>query len=284
MSIDFLLQKQNPDGGWPYVRGKSWTEPTAYAVMALHGAGESAAVDRGVRWILATQRADGGWAPQGEVEDSTWVTGLVALLPEELLGSTVSERSVQWLMAICGRETSSLHRLRQRLLGEPFPPEQKFSGWPWFPGAAAWVGPTSVAILALDKANRRRQSPAVARRVKEGQDFLLARMCQDGGWNHGSARPLGYDSRAYPETTGMALAALRGSQSEKIGRAVTAAQQFLAQTRSADAQNWLRLGLLAHNHLSADPVPAAVIARTLSEASLGMVVAQAEKGHSLLWG
>src|SRR6188474_1159078 len=106
MSIDLLLHKQNPDGGWPYVRGKSWTEPTAYAVMALHGTGESAAVGRAVRWILATQRADGGWAPQAEVEDSTWVTGLVALLPEALLSSTVYDRAVRWLMAVSGNETS----------------------------------------------------------------------------------------------------------------------------------------------------------------------------------
>ena len=37
MSIEILLKKQNRDGGWPYVRGGSWTEPTVYAVLALLG-------------------------------------------------------------------------------------------------------------------------------------------------------------------------------------------------------------------------------------------------------
>ena len=35
MSPDVLAGKQNPDGGWPYGRGSSWTEPTVYAILAM---------------------------------------------------------------------------------------------------------------------------------------------------------------------------------------------------------------------------------------------------------
>lgn len=73
-AVDWLLTHQNPDGGWgedmrsyrdpAWVgRGESTASQTAWALLALHagdhGSEEPAA--RGVRWLLATQRRDGGW-------------------------------------------------------------------------------------------------------------------------------------------------------------------------------------------------------------------------------
>ncbi len=43
-------------------RGPSTASQTAWALLALHAAGErSPALARGVAWLVATQRADGGW-------------------------------------------------------------------------------------------------------------------------------------------------------------------------------------------------------------------------------
>ena len=285
MSIETLLNKQNGDGGWPYLRGGSWTEPTVYATLALLAAGEMEAAGRGLGWIRAAQRADGGWPPQLGVDQSTWVTALVSLLPAELLGDAAYRRAVRWLMGTAGEESSFFYRLRQRLLGIPQPRDQESPGWPWVPGAAAWVGPTSIALLALEKANRRDPSPAFAARIQSGRRFLLNRMCQEGGWNHGSARSLGYDLRPYPETTGMALAALRGVSSPKVDRGLDVAHNFLRVCRSADALNWLRLGLLAHGQLPPDyGPPAEVECRTLPETSLALLVGSKPPGWRLLWG
>jgi squalene-hopene/tetraprenyl-beta-curcumene cyclase len=72
-AVHWLENHQNPDGGWgedprSYVdaawvgRGTSTASQTAWALLALHAAGErSLAVRRGVRFLLATQREDGGW-------------------------------------------------------------------------------------------------------------------------------------------------------------------------------------------------------------------------------
>jgi Prenyltransferase and squalene oxidase repeat len=285
MSFELLASRQNPDGGWPYLRGNSWTEPTVYAVMALLAGGQAAAASRGLRWLAATQRSDGGWAPQPVVDQSTWVTGLLALLP---VGEAVSPAShagaIRWLMGTVGHESTVEYRVREWLLGNSIPTDQEFAGWPWVPGSAAWVGPTSIALLALGKETRRRPSSAIHARIATGRKFLLCRMCQGGGWNHGSARPLGYDSDPYPETTGMALAALRGEAGPEVGEALGVAHRFLEECRSADAFNWLRLGVWAHGGLPAGFTPPAGLAcRTVPELSLRLLLEQGDAAHRFFW-
>src|SRR4030095_12776474 len=53
--LTFLLERQNPDGGWPSQPGRSSnTEATAFAVLALRGlaAGDATrAGERGLRWL-----------------------------------------------------------------------------------------------------------------------------------------------------------------------------------------------------------------------------------------
>lgn len=285
MSIELLLARQNRDGGWPYVRGASWTEPTVYAAMALLAAEETEAAQRALRWILGAQLGDGGWPPCNGVAQSTWVTALVALLPRDFLGRAAQGRAIEWLLGTTGEESTRGYRVRQWLRGSPRNPAQEFPGWPWITGTAAWVVPTSAALLALQRESRRRTEPEIQRRVADGRRFLLARMCAGGGWNHGSAWDIGYDSHPYPETTGIALAALRGDRSPGIERALAVAGAFLEECRSADALNWLRLGLLAHGRLPrGKPGSFPVVRRTMPEISLDLVIASAAHTGDLFWG
>jgi squalene-hopene/tetraprenyl-beta-curcumene cyclase len=72
-AVRWLERHQNDDGGWgedarsyddPHWigRGPSTASQTAWALLALHAAGaRGEAMSRGVAWLVATQRADGGW-------------------------------------------------------------------------------------------------------------------------------------------------------------------------------------------------------------------------------
>jgi hypothetical protein len=184
-----------------------------------------------------------------------------------------------------GEESTLTYRMREWLLGNMRLADRPPAGWPWVPGTAAWVGPTSLAILALERDYSRRPRADVRRRVEEGRGFLMRRMYHDGGWNNGSPPVFGNESRPYPETTGLALAALRGVRSPEVDKALTVARRFLAECRSADALNWLRLGLLAHEELPEGYcVPPGVTNRTLPDTSLEMLVGAVQRGSDLFWG
>jgi squalene-hopene/tetraprenyl-beta-curcumene cyclase len=72
-AVRWLVAHANDDGGWGedlrsyrdpawIGRGTSTASQTAWALLALLAAGEdSAAVENGVRWLVETQRPDGGW-------------------------------------------------------------------------------------------------------------------------------------------------------------------------------------------------------------------------------
>jgi hypothetical protein len=245
--------KQNSDGGWAYARGGSWTEPTVFVLLAQSVTGvDGASFEAGLKFLSATQRRDGGWSPQPGVEESTWVTALAAFLPEQAIGAERLRRVVAWLKGQTGRESGWSFRLRQKMAGNN---EEYPYGWPWFPGAAAWVIPTSFGILALEKSLATGVGDrALRERIADGREFLLARQCADGGWNHGSNQALGYPGDSYPETTGIALAALgHAPKSGRIEFAKETARRHLTSCRTAEGCAWLLMGLAAHGETVQPP-------------------------------
>jgi hypothetical protein len=235
-----------------------------------------------VQWLVTRQRPDGGWAPRESVEESTWVTALALLLPPELAPGLDRNRASQWLLEQTGGESGFVYRLRLRLLGFKLDPTQQFDGWPWYPGTAAWVSPTSLSLLALGKFNRSVSDIQIQKRIGEGSSFLLARRCRDGGWNHGSTKSLGYDSDSYPETTGMALLALHGAAPSEMSTALDVAERHLRESRSLEATSWLTLGLLAHGR---SPTAGSVMPHQGTVAlAVAALAASARQGRNLFVG
>jgi squalene-hopene/tetraprenyl-beta-curcumene cyclase len=72
-AVQWLQAHQNEDGGWGedprsyddedwIGRGPSTASQTAWALLALHAAGDrSPALHRGLRWLVSSQRSDGSW-------------------------------------------------------------------------------------------------------------------------------------------------------------------------------------------------------------------------------
>ncbi len=127
--IDWLLNLQNGDGGWPtFCRGwgtlpfdRSGADLTAHAIRALivwrdevDGQRYAAAMEQGVRYLLTQQRGDGAWIPlwfgnQDDPQEENPVYGtskvllsLVALRAEDRFAASQREpalhRGAGWLV------------------------------------------------------------------------------------------------------------------------------------------------------------------------------------------
>ncbi|MCU1274019.1 MAG: hypothetical protein JWO48_1450 [Bryobacterales bacterium] len=283
MDLSTIMNLQNRDGGWPYRKGGgSWTEPTVFVLLAQSvEKGDARSIEHGLAWLRASQRQDGGWPPRPMVAQSTWVTALVALLPRDVLGRAYHSSAVDWLMGQSGQETSFLYKLRNELLGYESGAAEAHTGWPFFPGAAAWVSPTAISILALEKARRYQTAGGgIQQRIDIGRQFLLDRICRDGGWNYGRSNVLGAEAPSYPETSGQALLALNQMKSPKLDIALAAAQEQARACQSSEGLSWLQLGLQAHGIVAAGP-QRELRCRNVLDSALLIVARAAVRGRNV---
>lgn len=314
---DWFSARQNQDGGWGYSGDSSAVEPTVWAMLALKPMDSSGRgrYMRALKWLAPLQRRDGGWPPRPDVTESTWVTALalLALAPPDGVAAPNAaaapaagapaaasqsrdrkggvsdaptpainiQAAVAWLLSQSGRESSLVFRLRQILIGVRNDFDVSNDGWPWYPGTAAWVIPTALTIIALRKMRSRFPNLAAESRIRAGQAFLFARMCADGGWNHGSSKALGYESLSYPETTGAALLALAGLPPERLARSLDLAETHLERTRSREASSWLQLGLSANGRRTV-PKQFGANPRSVQEAALSVLAESALNRNNIL--
>ncbi len=280
--IKALLEAQNPDGGWGATLGaRSWTEPTAWALIALQNtSAASAALARGVSWLRQGQLISGGWQASPGVGDPCWVVGLVSVLPAQLLGESEHSRALDAVRSGMEALPQWTDRLRQWMLGYKPGSGPIVRGWPRVPGTAAWLIPTVISALALRKQNV--ISAADRLLLEHSLNYLRARQCQDGGWNHGSSRALGYEASAYPETTGLALLAPRGISGETLDRGLAAADRLGRQWQTMEGAAWLSLALHAHGK-SFECAPTARSVSDLRELAIAHISERCRAGEELLW-
>lgn len=154
------------------------------------------------RALADRQRPDGAVPLESQVPNAYWPT-FMALLAwrSDPLFAVERELAVEFLLTHRG----NVHEKVTDIVAH----DPTIHGWPWIENTHSWVEPTSLVILAMNNEGLTKH-PA----VREAVTVLRDRMLPDGGWNYGNTFVYGAQLRPMPDSTGVALCAMRHELSE----------------------------------------------------------------------
>ena len=262
-----LCNRRLPKGGWSHYGIQLGTEPTSLALLALYSSSSASTVPRQeLEPLLACQWPNGLWpaVEAGAGDVSVWasamaVNTLIALgaAPEMFAGALDSLVNCRPL------EASWLVGLKFRLSDRQVRFDPTKYGWGWVPDTVSWVAPTSMALIALERAKRQGliRGSELRKRLRLGVDMLLDRVCPGGGWNAGNAVVYGVPLRPHVDATAIALAALRLHHNLPIVRDSLAWILNRIDCPSAYSLAWVILSAAAYKDLRSDVSPALDMAR-----------------------
>ena len=145
---DWLLAHQNPDGSWPFrAKGEGFLDTTAWALWGLsyYAPEASAAVQRGVRWLLDARHNEngasaGGWGVHPRELDRVYSTFIALVAVDQLLrrpGALATDTAVEARVAT----VEALHWMEGS--------RNTDGGWGIHAGQPTDLANTTHALLAL---------------------------------------------------------------------------------------------------------------------------------------
>ena len=255
----FLLNGQNPDGGWGAVPGKkSNTEATALALLALRSIAKGPvepAAQRAGKWLIDRQNADGSWPLNDSLKGPSWSTALAIVALSDR--ADLRDRLVKagnWALEQEGSKPGILANLILALTFQKKAVQlnEDLVGWSWTPNSFSWVEPTSYFLLALKKIRRHLAGKSIAERIQQGELMIYDRMCDNGGWNYGNSSVYGDQLWPYPDITAIALVALQDHQERKENQlSLRALGEMAKYTDSGLALSWSAICLSLYGQDSA---------------------------------
>lgn len=232
-----LRELRNADGGWGSTAGRpSGAEHTALVCMAMTAAGLTAEGDTAAEWLAGAQRPDGAWPVAAGVPEPGWATSLAVLaLAGRADGRSGVQMGLDWLVGERGIGVPLRVRIAE-FFREPKTTalDPTLRGWPWLTGTFSWIEPTAYAMIALTRGWQGRPPAAARSRIDEGRLMILDRECPGGGWNFGNKEVLGVEMEPYPDSTAIALLALRaaGENQTVVEPGFGALDRLIGTTRS----------------------------------------------------
>jgi len=249
-------------GGWSHYSAQFVTEPTSLALLALHSSSSGSTITRKeLEPLLACQRPNGLWPAfrDGAAGVSFWASAIAVntLMILEAAPERFA-RALDSLVHCRPLEASWLVRLKFRISDRQVRFDPTKYGWAWVADTVSWVVPTSMALIALERAKRLGliRGSELQKRLRLGVEMLLDRVCPEGGWNAGNAFVYGVPLCPHIDATAIALAALRFHHSLPIVRDSLTWILNRIDCSSAYSLAWVILSAAAYKDLRSDVSPA----------------------------
>jgi hypothetical protein len=254
-------------GGWSHGGAQFGAEPTSLALLALYSPPSGSLVTTEELGLLIVRQLPNGLWPavgDGAAGVSFWASAMAVntlMIFGAALGTLVA--SLNALLRCRPLEASWLVRLRFRFSDRQVRFDPTKYGWPWVPDTVSWVVPTSMALIALERAKKQGliQGSEMWNRLDLGAEMLLDRACPEGGWNAGNAVVYGVPLRPHIDATALALAALRFHYHLPIVHSSLTWMLNRIDCPSAYSLAWVILAASAYRDVRSDVLPALAIAR-----------------------
>ena len=253
-------------GGWSHYGLELGTEPTSLALLALRTSRSSPVPIEELAPLLACRRPNGLWPAvwDGDTEADFWASA-IALNTLMILGAALEMfvGALDSLLHCQPLEASWLVRLKFRIADRQVRLDPTKFGWPWVPDTMSWVEPTSMVLIALERAKALGliHGDQLWCRLNLGTDMLLDRVCPQGGWNAGNGMVYGVPLRPHLDATALALAALRFHWHRPTVNSSLTWMLNQINCSSAYSMAWLILSATAYKDCRSDVLPVLDTAR-----------------------
>lgn len=234
----YFLELENralPLGGFSAFPGGPYRpDATAWAIFILDALGSIPdVVNAGKTRLALSQEKDGRIPISSEHPEAFWVTPLAILAwIHSSAQEKAQQRAIHFLKHTTGKHWKNLD---PTTIGH----DTSLQGWPWIADTHSWVEPTAISLLALELTEQPQDA-----QIKEALQMLLNRQLPQGGWNYGNTAVFGKELLPAPETTGIALDALKSFTPEKrIKLSLEYLSNTLTHIRTPLSLGWGLLGL-----------------------------------------
>ena len=242
MALDRLLgqefsRRAFPGGGYSANPGGQFrVDATAWGIIASEAAGLGREILELHRSrLIREQEPDGRVCLSPGRHESYWPTALAVLAwRDSPANHGALELAARFLLG-----TTGIHFSKQS--NSPAAHDPGLRGWPWIENTHSWIEPTAMCVLALRMTGHGHHD-----RVKEAVHMVLDRQLPNGGWNYGNVLVFGQELRPMPESTGVALTALREVvDGSLVAKSLDYLQGEVHRARTPISLGWSLLGLAA---------------------------------------
>lgn len=263
-----LIRRQFPGGGgWSHGGSQFGIEATSLALLALYSTPcGSRVTPEDLALLMTRQQSNGLWPAVGGAAAGAnfWATAM-AVNALMILGGAAGTlaASLDALLRCRPLEASWLVRLKFRFSDRQVRFDPTKYGWPWVPDTVSWVVPTSMALIALERAKKQGliHGSEAWNRLNLGAEMLLDRACPEGGWNAGNGVVYGVPLRPHIDATALALAALRFHYHLPIVHSSLTWMLNRIDCPSAYSLAWVILAAAAYRDVRSDVLRALAVAR-----------------------